>query len=84
MIIEIDQYSLTSKLGMEDKMREREGMLNQPVYDVNSLLKVVPIGRSSIYNEIKAGRLRTSKMGRRTLFLANDVLAWLEQMQIGS
>ena len=54
----------------------------KPVYNLVELLKIVPIGRSSIYNEVKAGRLRAAKMGRRTLFLANDISTWLEKMRL--
>ena len=49
-------------------------------YDANDLLEMVPICRSSIYNEIKKGNLRPKKMGRRNIFLREDVKNWLENM----
>lgn len=52
----------------------------KPVYDILGILQMVPIGRSKLYEEIKSGRLRHSKMGRKTLFLLKDVLSWLEAM----
>jgi excisionase family DNA binding protein len=35
------------------------------------------IGRSKIYEEIKGGRLRAIKNGRRTLIIVDDAEAWL-------
>ncbi len=33
--------------------------------------------RGFIYNEARAGRLRITKLGRRSVILAEDLLAWL-------
>ncbi|WP_243286688.1 helix-turn-helix domain-containing protein [Geothrix terrae] len=35
------------------------------------------LGRSKAYEEIKAGRLRIVKVGRRTLITVTDAMAWL-------
>lgn len=35
------------------------------------------IGRSLLYEEIRAGKLRTFKVGTRTLIAADDLTAWL-------
>ena len=35
------------------------------------------VGRSKVYDEISAGRLRAVKIGRRTVILASDAAAWL-------
>lgn len=73
------QTLLSSIKSYENEKRGQK--LDRPVYDMNSLLELIPIGRSSIYHEIKAGRLRTCKMGRRTLFLPKDILSWLESLR---
>jgi len=55
--------------------------LKKPVYSLQELLQNQPLGRSSIYKEIKSGRLRATKAGRRTIFLADDIVEWLEALQ---
>ena len=47
-------------------------------YGINDALAVVPVGRSLLYQEIKAGNLRTFKIGNRTLIASDDLSAWLE------
>jgi excisionase family DNA binding protein len=46
-------------------------------YSIAELPELVSLGRSHIYEEIRAGRLRTIKAGRRTLVLAEDLREWL-------
>jgi excisionase family DNA binding protein len=46
-------------------------------YAIAELPELVSLGRSHIYEEIRAGKLRTVKVGRRTLVLAEDLRAWL-------
>jgi excisionase family DNA binding protein len=38
------------------------------------------IGRSTVYEEIKKGRLRAVKVGRRTLITDEDERAWLASL----
>lgn len=46
-------------------------------YSIRELANEGPIGRSSIYNQIAAGRLRARKIGRRTVVLDEDWRAFL-------
>tara|TARA_B100000686_G_scaffold315138_1_gene361785 strand:+ start:2525 stop:2767 length:243 start_codon:yes stop_codon:yes gene_type:complete len=46
-------------------------------YDINSFCKSFSIGRTKVYEEIKAGRLKAIKCGARTLIRAEDAEAWL-------
>ena len=39
-----------------------------------------PFSRSTIYQEIKAGRLKARKLGRKTIILADDYRTWLETL----
>lgn len=40
----------------------------------------VGISRSMLYREISAGRLRSRKVGRRTIVLDADLTEWLEAL----
>jgi excisionase family DNA binding protein len=43
----------------------------------------VGIGRTTCYAEIKVGRLKTVKVGRRTLVTAREVQEWLQRLSNG-
>ncbi len=47
-------------------------------YGISDALAVVPVGRSLLYAEIKAGTLKTFKIGSRTLIASEDLTSWLE------
>ena len=53
-------------------------MSERLAYSIPDALTAVSMGRSFIYEEIKAGRLRTFKVGSRTLIAAADLSAWLD------
>jgi predicted DNA-binding transcriptional regulator AlpA len=44
---------------------------------IKELIMISGVGRTSIYNEIKSGRLVVRKLGRRTVVLLADVHQWL-------
>ena len=46
-------------------------------YSVTKLGQALNIGRSTIYEEIRTGRLRVRKAGARTLIAHDDAMAWL-------
>jgi hypothetical protein len=45
--------------------------------DMHGLLTAVPVSRTFVYEEIKKGRLVARKLGKRTIFLIEDVRSWL-------
>lgn len=47
-------------------------------YSIDDAITVSSVGRSTIYGEIKAGNLRATKIGRRTVILADDLKHWLQ------
>jgi hypothetical protein len=55
---------------MESPMSEVENL-------AYSIAQIASVGRTFIYEEIKSGRLRLKKAGRRSLILAEDAQAWL-------
>jgi hypothetical protein len=45
-------------------------------YTINAFIKAFPISRTSVYAEIKAGRLQTRKVAGRTLIAIEDAENW--------
>lgn len=54
--------------------------LTRTAYSVNELLAILPLGRTSLYAAIKSGKLRAIKLGKKTLFLAPDVIEFLASL----
>lgn len=52
-------------------------------YSVDEVVELTGIGRTRLYETIAAGDLRTKKLGRRTLILTADLLAWLNSLPDG-
>lgn len=46
-------------------------------YTIPDAVSATSIGRSTIYSEIKNGRLRATHIGGRTVILAEHLAAWL-------
>lgn len=50
-------------------------------YTIKGALERVPFcGRTKFYEEVNAGRIKTKRLGRRVLILAEDLKAWLESL----
>lgn len=47
------------------------------VHSIADVTKIIGLGRSFIYEEIKEGRLRVHKAGRRSLIFDADLKTWL-------
>jgi hypothetical protein len=72
--------------GLNDKSIAPIGH-NQPpletiAYTVNGLCEAVHISRSTFYQEVSAGRLIASKVGRRTIITAGAATVWLNQLEL--
>jgi excisionase family DNA binding protein len=70
-----------ASLALDDSLR-RAGVLDQSrlAYTIAELVRGTGAGRSKIYEEIAAGRLKVRKLGSRTLVLHSDAMAWLESL----
>jgi hypothetical protein len=49
-------------------------------YPINDLADAIGIGRTKLYAEISAGRLRAKKLGSRTLVTTKAALAYLDTL----
>ncbi len=58
-------------------MRPDNSNAHRLAYSIPDAVHTVSVGRSLLYEEIKAGRLKTFKVGSRTLIAADDLAAWL-------
>jgi excisionase family DNA binding protein len=45
-------------------------------------LIIAGCGKTTLYGAIKAGKLRARKLGRKTLILDRDLMAWLEKLPV--
>jgi excisionase family DNA binding protein len=51
---------------------------SKAAYSVNETLALLSIGRTSLYSLVKQRSLRPVKLGRKTLFYARDLAAFLK------
>jgi excisionase family DNA binding protein len=49
-------------------------------YPIDEFAGALGIGRSKLYAEIRAGRLKAKKLGSRTLIKASDAHAYLDSL----
>ena len=65
------------------KSSHPSGATTKAAFSIKEFCESVSIGRTTCYGEIKHGRLKTIKIGRRTLVLASEVQAWLRRLTDG-
>jgi len=53
--------------------------LERAAYTVNEFLDINPIGRTKFYGEVKAGRIKIVKVGRKTLVTTKPA-EWLARL----
>lgn len=59
-------------------MTPQEFCLTKPAYTINELLQMRSFGgRTTIYSEIKKGRMKVVKRGRNTIALTPDLVEYL-------
>ena len=51
-------------------------------YSIDSFARTFGMGRSLVFKEIAVGRLKARKVGRRTLILRSDALAYLHSLPV--
>ena len=55
--------------------------LVKAAYSVNETLDLLSIGRTSLYKVVAQGALRSTKLGKKTLFYASDIAAFLAKLR---
>lgn len=53
---------------------------HKAAFTIKEFCQCYGVGRSLVYEEMKAGRLRARKAGGRTLVLAEDATAWAQSL----
>lgn len=51
--------------------------IDKLAYSIDEAAQASSVGRSLLYDEIRARRLRATKVGRRTIIAVDDLRAWL-------
>ena len=46
-------------------------------YDTDQLREKAGVGKTTIFAEMRAGRLKARRLGRKLIFLHDDAMAWL-------
>ncbi|MGO9681448.1 MAG: helix-turn-helix domain-containing protein [Beijerinckiaceae bacterium] len=59
---------------------ERERRARQRAFSIREFSQAYRVGRTKIYEEIKAGRLRARKVGKRTVIIDDDAEDWLKRL----
>jgi excisionase family DNA binding protein len=50
-------------------------------YSVNETMQLLSISRWTLYDRVKRGELKPAKLGKKTLFYASDLAAFLAKLR---
>ena len=71
-----------SEAERQRRARQREASIQQRAMSIDEFCQRYGVGRTSAYEEIKQGRLRGLKVGRRTIITEDDAEAWLRRLPV--
>ncbi len=54
--------------------------MKKSAYTVNETIREIGIGRSKLYSEIKEGKITPRKIGKKTIFLAQEIEDYLNNL----
>jgi len=54
--------------------------MQKSAYTVNETIREIGIGRSKLYSEIKEGKITPRKIGKKTIFLAQEIEDYLNNL----
>jgi hypothetical protein len=72
MLVGFTERHGTSAMSTDDEN------LPKLAYTVPEFQKATGVGRTRLYEEIRLGRLRLTKVGRRSIIAVGDARAWLD------
>ena len=77
---------IASQLVLEAVMSKAASQVRDDfgAFSIEQLCKWSSIGRSTIYEEIREGRLQVRKVGRRTIVLREDAERWLSSLPVAA
>lgn len=52
----------------------------KPAFSIAEFCTATSLGRSWVYEEIRRGRLKVLKAGRRTLITSEEMTAWMQRL----
>lgn len=55
--------------------------LTRPAYSVDETIQLTNTSRGRLYENVKAGKLRMTKNGRQSIFLAPDIAEFLSNLR---
>ena len=58
----------------------QDNPIQKLAYSIAEANKAAPVGRTGVYEALKDGRLKARKNGKRTIILADDLLAFLQSL----
>ncbi|GGF82120.1 hypothetical protein GCM10007301_47790 [Azorhizobium oxalatiphilum] len=56
--------------------------LDPAAFDVLNAARIMGVGRSTVFEEIKTGRLEARKIGRKTLITRSAIENWLSNLPV--
>jgi excisionase family DNA binding protein len=69
-----------SEAERQRRARQRAASIQQRAMTIGEFCQRYAVGRTTIYGEIKRGRLRALKVGKRTLITEDDAEDWLRRL----
>jgi excisionase family DNA binding protein len=66
--------------GMSVPNADPAAQLPDKLYGITEVLDQLPIGRTTLYNEIRLGRLKTRMVGRRRMIPASALQQWIDSL----
>ena len=57
-----------------------ENILSKKAYTISQAVEALGLGKTSLYNQIKIGKIRPRKFGNRTLIPVSEIDKWLNEL----